>query len=345
MTPDRSSPALVDAVVSTQWLADHLGSERLVVLDASVIVLGESPDGGASPGGDAAGAGGADGVGGAPHGKTRYLSGYDQYLFDGHIPGAFFADLVESFSAQDGPYPFTRPDAEAFTEAARAAGVTADSTIVVYDTAYGQFAARLWWLLRAFGHTRVAVLDGGFVRWRAEDRPTEDGHLEPDRGSFTAVEDPAHWVDKTFIERVLDGTEPGVLVCGVPPREFAGETGGRARPGHIPGSFNVPAGRLVDRSTNRSLPLADLRSRFEPVIASARALTAQAAQATTAQTTTARRSDQSSRATIVTYCAGGVASAADALALVRLGVEGVAVYDGSLAEWAADPDAPLHTGP
>ncbi|MGG7508725.1 sulfurtransferase [Plantibacter sp. YIM 135249] len=301
MTPDRSAPALVDAVVSTQWLADHLGSERLVVLDASVIVLGADSS--------------------TASGKTTYLSGYDQYLFDGHIPGAVFGDLVESFSEQGAAYPFTRPSLETFTEAARAAGVGDDCTIVVYDTAYGQFASRLWWLFRSFGHARVAVLDGGFVRWRAEGRPIDDGHVEPIDGSFTAREDTRHWVDKAFVEAVLRGEERAVLVCGVPPREFSGETGGRARPGHIPGSFNVPAGRLVDRATNSSVPLAELRERFAPALASAAPGTR-----------------------IVAYCAGGVTSAADALALTRLGVTDVAVYDGSLAEWSADADAPLVTG-
>lgn len=284
--------ALAGPLVSTQWLADHLGSDSLVILDATVVSSTR------------------------PDGSPASISGLDRYLVGGHLPGAVFADLLDVFSAPAAPYPFTRPVAEAFEAAAESVGVDADTTVVVYDSAAGQWASRLWWLFRAFGHASVAVLDGGIVKWKAEDRPVEVGHVEPRAATgFLAEERPEAWASKDEVAAVLDGTAEATLVCGLPPKEFSGEAGSRDRLGHIPGSVSAPAGRLVSRDTNAFLPVAALRETFADVLAS--------------------------DARIVTYCAAGIAAASDALALALLGRDDVAIYDGSLNEWTADPEAPL----
>jgi thiosulfate/3-mercaptopyruvate sulfurtransferase len=288
-----SGPLLSAPIVSTQWLADHLGADGLVVLDATVVPFTQ------------------------PNGRPGYFSGHEQYIIDAHIPGAIFADLTEVFSDPTGSYPFTRPSAELFAVAAESVGVSNDTTVVVYDSGVGQWASRVWWLFRAFGYDNVAVLDGGLVKWRAEGRETDIGHVEPVVGSFSAVERPELWVDKAYVESVVDGTVDAALVCGIPPAEFSGEAGHRSRLGHIPGSVSAPAGRLVDRGTNALLPEAALRTTFAPVLDDER---------------------------IVTYCAGGIAAAADALALTLLGHRNVAIYDGSLNEWVADAAAPVVTG-
>jgi thiosulfate/3-mercaptopyruvate sulfurtransferase len=279
-------------LVSAQWLADHLGADDLVVVDASVVSFTQ------------------------PNGTPGLLSGHEQYIADGHVPGAVFADLIEDFSDPDGRHPFTRPDATRFTAAAEALGIGSTTTVVVYDTAVGQWAARLWWLLRAFGHDTAAVLDGGLTAWRADGRPIERGHVAPAPASFDAIERADAWVDKAFVERVVAGEEPAALVCAVPPKEFTGEQPSRARAGVIPGSSSVPAGRLVAPETRVTLPDAALRTLFGATLEAPRA---------------------------VAYCNGGIAASAAALQLVRLGAPAVAVYDGSLAEWTADPAAPLVT--
>jgi len=285
-----SGPYLTSPVVSTQWLFDHLGAEKLVVLDATVVpsVL--------------------------PSGKHGYLSGHDAYLINGHVPGSIFADLIEVFSDVSGAYPFTRPSAEAFAAAAGAAGIDNDTTVVVYDSAVGQWASRIWWLFRSFGYDAVAVLDGGLQKWESEGRETEVGHVEPSPSTFTTAERPELWADKSHVERVVAGEVEAALVCGLPPKEFTGEAGHRARLGHIPGSVSVPAGRLVDRETNALLREDALHQAFAPVIAETQ---------------------------IIVYCGAGIAAASDALALTLLGHRNVALYDGSLSEWAADAAAPL----
>lgn len=287
-----SAPLLSSPIVSTQWLADHLGGDDLVVLDATVLVAA------------------------LPNGTPGYLSGHEQYLVEGHIPAAVFADLLEVFSDPNGRYPFTRPSAELFAIAAGSIGVGNDSAVVVYDSAVGQWASRIWWLFRAFGYDNVAVLDGGLAKWLREERDVEVGHVEPTVAVFEPSERPELWVDKAYVESILAGGANAALVCGLPPQEFSGDAGHRPRLGHIPGSLSVPAGRLVNRESNAFLARNELASTFAPVLDQER---------------------------IVTYCAGGVAAASDALALTLAGHRNVAIYDGSLNEWTADANAPIAT--
>lgn len=274
-----TGPLIDSPTVSTQWLADHLGAEGLVVLDATVLPYTQ------------------------PNGRPGYLSGHESYLLGGHLPGAVFADVIEELSEPGAPHPFTRPSLERFEAAVGALGIDNETTVVVYDAVVGQWAARVWWLFRAFGYDRVAVVDGGLTAWTAEGRETELGHVQPSAARFTAVERPEAWASTADVQAVVAGEAAGALVCGIPPREFSGEAGR----GHIPGSASVPAGRLVDRETNRFLPTAQLRALFPA-------------------------DDR-----IITYCNGGIAAASDALALVLAGRTNVALYDGSLNEWTADP--------
>jgi thiosulfate/3-mercaptopyruvate sulfurtransferase len=285
-------PRLSSPLVSTQWLADHLGADGLVVVDASVVGYTQ------------------------PNGRAGYLSGHEQYVLEGHVPGARFADLLETFSDPDGPYPFTRPDAVRFAAAAGELGIDNKTTVVVYDSAVGQWASRIWWLFRAFGYDDVAVLDGGLGAWRREDRPLDTGHVGATPVSFIPSARDELWVDKAYVEGVVAGTNPAALVCATPPKEFSGEVVTRARGGHIPGSTSAPAGRLVDRDSSTFLEPDGLRGILAPALGAPR---------------------------IVTYCNGGIAAASAALALTLLGEPSVAIYDGSLSEWAADPDAVLVT--
>jgi thiosulfate/3-mercaptopyruvate sulfurtransferase len=287
-----SSPLPSSPVVSTQWLADHLGSDHLVILDATVFALAAS------------------------NGGPRYVSGRDDYLTKGHIPGAVFADLIDVFSDPTGEFDFSRPSTEQFEVAAASVGIDNGTTVVVYDAVVGQWAARVWWLFRAFGYDDVAVLDGGLTKWHAESRPFATSGARPRvAGGFTATPRPELWVDKTFVESIVAGGADAALVCSLPPAEFAGVAGSRPRAGHIPGSISLPAAKLVDPVTNAFLRGDQLAATVAPAVAASEHL--------------------------VTYCGGGIAAAAGALALIRAGNDHVSIYDGSLNEWAADATAPL----
>ena len=308
-SPVPSSLVVSSPIVSTQWLADHLGSDNLVILDATVFALAPvTPDG------------------------PRYLSGREDYLTKGHIPGAVFADLFDVFSDPTGEFDFSRPNAELFEAAAASVGIDNETTVVVYDAVVGQWAARIWWLFRSFGYDNVAVLDGGLTKWHAETRPYATGAVRPRvaggthprfaggthprfAGGFVATPRPELWVDKSFVESIVAGHADAALVCSIPPAEFAGTAGTRPRAGHIPGSISLPAAKLVDPVTNAFLRGDALKATLAPTVTSS--------------------------AHLVTYCGGGIAAAASALALIRAGNEHVSIYDGSLNEWTADAAAPL----
>lgn len=279
-------------LVSAAWLAGHLHDERLVVVDATVLGV-EAPGG------------------------FRWVSGLDDHLIAGHVPGAVFADLIEEFS-EPGPHAFTRPGPDRLARAARALGIDDGATVVVYDTSIGHWAARFWWLLRSAGFANVAVLDGGLTAWRAEGRELETGFRAPrTAGELRLDPRTGYWADGDEVRRVVAGEAEGVLVCALPPADFRGETARRPRAGHIPGSVNVPVGSVVSPDTRRSLAGGDLDDRLAPATG---------------------RGD----APIIVYCGAGIAAAGTAFALRRAG-HPAAVYDGSLEEWLADPDAPLVT--
>lgn len=275
-----TGPLTPSPVVSTQWLADHLGADNLIVLDATVLPYAR------------------------PNGNPGYLSGHESYIVTGHLPGAVFADLIEELSDATATFPFTRPGLEQFETAIGALGIDNETTVVVYDAVAGQWAARVWWLFRSFGYDEVAVLDGGLTAWTSEGRETFVGHVEPSPSVFVAREREGSWVSISEVEAIVNGDAPGVLVCGIPAKEFSGETGRTP----IPGSINIPVGALIDRESNRLLADPELRATLAPALAADR---------------------------IVTYCNGGIAAASDALALVLVGHTNVALYDGSLNEWAA----------
>ncbi|MCU0271399.1 MAG: sulfurtransferase [Acidimicrobiales bacterium] len=195
-------------------------------------------------------------------------------------------------------------------------GIGDGTRVVLYDARDSMWAARVWWLLRCYGFDDAAVLDGGWTAWEAEGRPVSTEVPAHPAVSFTPRPRTGRIVGRDEVLRAI-GDDATQLVDALGPREFRGELSFYGRPGHLPGASNVPARHLLDRQTRRFRPPEELRRLFGPAV-------------------TAKR--------VVTYCGGGIAAASDAFALHLLGQDEVAVYDRSLAEWAADPDLPLVTG-
>ena len=198
----------MEPYVSSQWLLDHLADPQVRIVDCR-FVLGD-PDAG----------------------RRRYR--------DGHIAGAVFADLDTDLAGpvgdgRDGRHPL--PSAQDFQRAARRAGISPTTTVVAYDDGNAGGAARLWWLLRHFGHDQVAVLRGGFAGWTG---PTAQGDEAVEPGDFTAHAASDDVVDVDDVAALLRHPQR-LLIDARAPERYRGEV----EPidpvaGRIPGAVNVP---------------------------------------------------------------------------------------------------------
>ena len=217
----------MDSLVSTQWLAAHLGEPDLVVVDSSWFM----PSSGRS-------------------GRAEFLQA--------HIPGARFLD-IDAVSEKSNPAPHMLPKAGDFGAAMEALGVGRENRIVVYDNSPIRTAARGWFMVRHFGADQVAILDGGLQKWVAEGRPTESGEPDPRAARFEVRERAGEVVAKA------DVLDCGIILDARGKGRFEGsEPDPRpgVAPGHIPGARNLPFGALYrDDGTFRSLD--EIRALFK----------------------------------------------------------------------------------
>ncbi|MCO1655541.1 sulfurtransferase [Pseudonocardia humida] len=242
----------------------------------------------------------------------------DGYLAE-HVPGAVFADIPGAFSDPDARFAFTLPSPSRFAAAAAELGIGDRTHVVAYDTGGSAWATRLWWLLRTFGHDGVSVLDGGLGAWKAAGHPVESGEVAVPAATFTPRLRSDLVATTDEVRRLGSGT--GVLVNALDPATFRGEseTSPYSRRGRIPGSRNLPRDTLLDPATGRFLDLPALAEKLQ----AAGILDGQRA---------------------VAYCGGGIAATVPAFAAFLVSGAEVAVYDGSLSEWTADPALPVETG-
>jgi thiosulfate/3-mercaptopyruvate sulfurtransferase len=278
------------SLVSTAWLAAHLDAPDVRIVDASFTLPGVTPSG-----------------------PELYRSR--------HLPGAVYFD-IDDIADKDNSLPHMLPSAERFAARMRALGIGDGHKVVVYDGAGLTSAARPWWMLRVFGHSDVAILDGGLLKWLAEGRPVTEEIPTPGERHFTArlntllVRDKAQMLDNLASrrEQVIDARSRGRF------EGTAKEPRAGLRSGHIPGSLSLPFEELIDPKTRTVLPADALARRLaasglergQPVVAS---------------------------------CGSGVTACVLAFAMHLLGWPDAAVYDGSWSEWGVPGDTPVATGP
>lgn len=241
---------------------------------------------------------------------------------DGHIPGAHFAPVETVLSGVksgiNGRHPL--PNADDFAAFLSEHGVNATTQIVAYDDVGGQYAARLWWLARWIGLTRVAVLDGGLPKWIASGHPLT-AEVPAPRGGGRVVARP----DATMLRSaagILAGTSRGscLVIDARSPERFRGENEPIDKvAGRIPSAVN----RFFKLNLKPDLTMlapADLRREFEAVLGR-------------------RRPDQ-----VIHQCGSGVTACVNLLAMEQAGLGGSALYVGSWSEWISDPARPIARG-
>lgn len=237
-----------------------------------------------------------------------------------HISGADFLDLQGEFSDRSTALRFMLAPLPQLEAAFGRHGIGEGVRVVLYSIGTMMWATRFWWMLRSLGFNDAAVLDGGFDKWQAEGRSVVSGPAEgypPAR--FVARPRPGRFVDKQAVLAAI-GDDGAVIVNALAPQFHEGlEPSRYGRPGRVPGSVNVPAASLIDPQT-------------KAFVAS------EAAAATFAAAGVAhdRR--------VIAYCGGGISATIDLFMLHQLGFENLALYDGSMGEWAKDPALPIERG-
>lgn len=226
----------VDTLVTTEWLANELGAEDLVVLDCTVYLR----------------------MGDSGYVSESGLANFEQ----AHIPGASFADLNEDLVDATSSLRYAIPTPEHFGAAMERLGVGDDTRVVLYDDNSSMWAARVWFMLRWIGFDNAALLDGGMKAWQAEGRPCESGPPDPvakPAGSLSLDPRPRMIADKAeMLAAIGDGAT--CVIDALAPAVFSGEIQPYARPGHIPGAVNIAATGMIDRDTGRFRPEAEIRA-------------------------------------------------------------------------------------
>ena len=264
--------------IDTETLAQNLGREGLVVIDV--------------------------------RGKAAYSS---------HIPGAVSSTWHEYSDPEAVAKGLLNPNVAQLEEKLRRLGINNSSDIVIYSNPFDNWGdeGRMFWMLQYLGHTRVRILDGGWVKWIAEQRSYEHNTQQPTPGTFQASLQPELLIDKSSLKKLVKRPHPEtILIDARSIEEYAGkEIDGLPRAGHIPQAINIPWNKFLNPDATIKDP-ALIKKMLEEY---------------------GLRQNQE----IITYCLGGVRSAWLYVILRFAGFEKVQNYPGSWWEWSRDFAAPV----
>ncbi len=263
---------LTSPLVSVEWLHEHLKAENLIILDGTIA------------------------------------KAFDAMSLQ--IPNARFFDIKQKFSDTSNAFPSAFPSEAQFQKEARNLGINNDSSIVVYDDKGIYSSARVWWLFKAFGFEKVAVLDGGFPEWQKHNFPTE--YMTPYEGELGNFEAKLQFgfmkffgdietASKDNTHTIIDARSAARFNCEVPePREGL-------RRGAIPNSVNLPFTNLLENGKFKSKK--DIAKAFYML---------------------AEHDDA-----IIFSCGSGITACVLALGAELSGYKNISVYDGSWTEYGA----------
>ena len=272
-------------LVTADWLNQHLHDREIRIVDTRWVLQ--------EPG----------------QGRRQYEQG--------HIPGAIHLDIDTDLSAKEGPGRHPLPSRFNFQKLMTAIGVDRDTQVVAYDGGKGFPAARLWWLLRFYGHETVSVLDGGWEAWLRGGFPVQTDVPTHPTASFSARPRRKCVVDKKAVDSLRDETKT-LLIDARAPERFRGEVEPiDAKPGHIPGAENFPFAQALDPQTGLFRSPESLREAFKGIGAAP---------------------DK----TIICYCGSGVTACTNILALRLAGFE-AQLYEGSWSDWSKDDSLSVAT--
>jgi len=277
------------SLVSTRELADNLNSPDWVIVDCRFDLTDPSK------------------------GERDYKNG--------HIPGAVYAHqdlhLASPVTEITGRHPL--PDPEKFVEDVRNWGINNSSQVVVYDSTNGGMAARLWFLLKYYGHEDVAMLNGNLPQWMAEGRALEKGETRIPRGDFVGQPKSSMVISTADVKAML-GSKEHILIDSRSPERYRGDVEPIDKvAGHIPGAINRFFGNNLDAAGLFKSP-ETLKAEFMQLLGGIKPEEA------------------------VVYCGSGPTSCHNLIAMAYAGLPLARDYAGSWSEWIRDPSNPVEKG-
>lgn len=245
-------------------------------------------------------------------------SGYRDYL-EAHIPGAFYAHLDEDLSSpitvNSGRHPL--PDKDSFAAFLSRIGWQPGLRLVAYDNAGGSIAARLWWLMKYFGHDCAGLLDGGIAAWQAAGYELEGGRVTTTRKTPVVLNVKSEMVTSTDQVLANQGSNDVILVDVRSSERYSGQ----AEPidpvaGHVPGALNYPL-QLSLSQEGRFKPAQQIRENLLGLLKG------------------------HPPKEVVYMCGSGVTACHTVFAAQLAGLKGSKLYAGSWSEWIRDPARPV----
>ncbi len=282
-------------LVETTWLVAHLQDPDLRIVDMRGYVRTVEQNGVQ---------------------EAHYVGARDEYE-QAHIPGAVYVDWTSDIVDTNASVKAQIAPAGQFAQVMGSLGIGDQHLIVIYDAhPASQFATRLWWALKYYGHEQVVVLNGGLAKWKREHLPLTDIIPDYPPTTFTPIVQPELHATAEEVLQLLD--QPDVTLIDARDRgQYTGALVRKpGRPGHIPGALNIPREEVIDSVTGTFRSNEELAQVFS---------------------TSHVLPDQH----IVAYCNGGVAATTILFSLAMLGYPSLTNYDGSWNEWGDRQDLPV----
>ena len=277
-------------LVETDWLESNLENPNIRIFDCTVWLN--------------------------PHPKKIYtiVSGKKDYD-EGHIPNSDFLNL-EDISLKNTPYPFMMPDIKTFDKVMSLKGVGPDTHVILYSRANIQWATRVWWMLKSMGFNNASILNGGFDRWKNQNKNISTTPVTYQENKFISIPQNGLFCTKEEVLNSLTNNNISIINALRSTLHDGSEKVDYGRLGHIKNSINIPSLEMVDPDTNLYKSLEDLKIIF-------------------------KNYNVLSKEKVIAYCGGGIAATNIAFVLTALGFNNITVYDASLSEWAKNNNLPM----